>query len=88
MPQGPSGAKASIATILRWRDGSSGSDEQIVIDGNKSVTVDLNGHVLNRNQANAVVDPLSASSATKDGRVFEVMGRSTLTINDCSSVTL
>ena len=53
---------------------ASPSDDRIEIDG-KSITIDLNGHTLNRN----------CSSKTKDGHIFEVYDDSTLTIMDSSA---
>ena len=51
------------------------SDGRIDIDGNKSITINLNGHTLNRN----------CSSKTDGGHVFQVHGGSMLTIEDSSA---
>ena len=51
------------------------SDNRIRIDGNKHITLDLNGHTVNRNR----------QSKTDDGHVFEVFGGSTLTVIDSSA---
>ena len=58
-------------TIVLYKDyAAEKSDDRIKIDEGKNITVDLNGHMINRNR----------SSEDKDGHVFEVLG--TLTIKD------
>lgn len=51
------------------------SDDRMKIEGNKRITIDLNGHTLNRNR----------QSKASDGHVFEVFDGSTLTIIDSST---
>ncbi len=69
-------ATADGGTVTLDKDYTASSgDDRLQIRNNKSVTINLNGHTLNRN----------CSEKTKNGHVLEVFGGSTLTITDSSA---
>ena len=69
-------AAASGDTItLAYKYTAASSHDRLKIDGNKTITIDLNGFVLNRN----------LSSEKTNGHVIEVFGGSTLIIKDSSA---
>ncbi len=67
------GKDATIVLDADVKSGGGGSD-RIVIDG-KEITIDLNGHTVDRNR----------TSSSSDGHVFEIQGDSKVTITSTGS---
>ena len=61
------------STITLTQDyGASKKDDRFLVEGGKTITIDLAGHTLNRN----------LTSSDEDGHIFEVKGNSTLILTD------
>lgn len=73
----------SGGTIVLTKDyAASIEDEYLLIEDGKNLTIDLNGHTINRNLASVDEDSASGARAIKNGNVFYVDDNAVLTITD------